>query len=431
MTFNRDTYCILPWSSIQINPSGDYKICCFSGVSGKNHGMAVDSNGTPMNVMTHSIKDALNSTNHKDLRLAQSKNQRHPLCRVCWDRDDNNKNNPRTTSLRFFRTFDQLPGLENAITLEKAPDVMQEDGSIDSIPLSLDLRFTNVCNMKCIMCSSIYSNQWYQDQEKLYGTKTITLDSKTYNITNENGVYKSDMPVWHDSEQWWNSFDEIKDRIRHLYLTGGEPFIVKGHDVLLDKLIESNLASNVILEYDTNLSVVNDKILNRLKQFKQVILSVSCDDVDDRYELIRFPGKFSTITKNIQTLKDRGFDIRHLSTCVGIYSIFSPIRLREKFPEHKLSVRLLRSPPHSDIMYLPRNVKLEVIKVYQQSNIEDRWKNFIISYLENNMDTVPESTCVATLMQHIDYLTKLDRIRGTEWKTTFPDVVDLLKDYIK
>lgn len=429
--FSRDTYCILPWSSIQINPSGDYKICCFSGVTGENHGMAVDSNGTLMNVMTHSIKDALNSENHKNLRLSQSKNERNSLCRVCWDRDDANKNNPRTTSLRFFRTFEQLPNLDNAITLEKASSVMAEDGSIDEFPISLDLRFTNVCNMKCVMCSSKYSNQWYQDEEKLYGSRTITLDSKTYNIIVENGVYKSDMPVWHDSDSWWKNFDEIKHRIRHLYLTGGEPFIVKGHDVLLDKLIESNLAQNVILEYDTNLSVINDKILNRLKQFKQVILSVSCDDVDEQYELIRFPGKFSNISKNLETLKQKDFDVRHLSTCIGIYSIFSPLRLRNKFPDYKLSLRMLRAPYHSDIMYLPKDVKKEVIRVYKESNIEDRWKNFVITYLENNMNTISDDSCINTTKQHIDYLNKLDEIRGTNWKKTFPDVFDLLKDYIK
>jgi MoaA/NifB/PqqE/SkfB family radical SAM enzyme len=426
--FSRDTYCILPWSSIQINPSGDYKICCFSGVTGENHGMAIDSDGKVMNVMTHSIKEALNSENHKQLRLSQSKNERNPLCKVCWDRDDANKNNARTTSLRFFRTFDQLPGLDNAVTLEKASGVMANDGSIDEFPISLDLRFTNVCNMKCIMCSSKYSNQWYEDEEKLYGTNFMHVDpSLKYNIIVKNGVYKSDMPVWHDSDAWWKNFDDIKHRIRHLYLTGGEPFIVKGHDVLLDKLIELNLASNIILEYDTNLSVINDKILNRLKQFKEVILSVSCDDVDEQYELIRFPGKFSNMTKNLQLLKDRDFEIRHLSTCIGIYSIFSPLRLRDKFPEYKLSLRMLRAPFHSDIMYLPKSAKEEVIRVYRESNIEDRWKNFVISYLENNMNTFPDKECVDMTKQHINYLNKLDEIRGTDWKKTFPDVVKLLE----
>ena len=284
---------------------------------------------------------------------------------------------------------------------------MKADGSIDNTPISLDLRFTNVCNMKCIMCSSRYSNQWYQDEEKLYGSKTITLDSKTYNIFVENGVYKSDMPIWHDSDAWWKNFDEIKHRIRHLYLTGGEPFIVKGHDILLDKLIESNLAQNIIMEYDTNLSVINDKVLNKLKQFKQVILSVSCDDIEEQYELIRFPGKFSTMTKNLETLKQKGFDVRHLSTCVGIYSIFSPLRLRNKFPDYRLSLRMLRNPYHSDVMYLPKKAKQKVISIYRDSNIEERWKNFIISYLENNMNLVSEDVCVRMTKQHIQYLNNL------------------------
>ena len=97
--FQKDTFCILPWSSIQINPSGDFKICCFSGeynndsASNLNHGMSVDDEGNVMNVMTHSIMDALNSETHKKIRLAQSRNERHPMCKVCWDRDDANKNN--------------------------------------------------------------------------------------------------------------------------------------------------------------------------------------------------------------------------------------------------------------------------------------------------------------------------------------------------
>ena len=331
--FSKDTFCILPWSSIQINPSGDFKVCCFSGevndsdAKNLNHGFCLDENGQVMNVMTHSILDAINSEANKSIRLAQSRNERHSMCSVCWNRDDANKNNPHTTSLRYARSFIHLPNLDNAINIEKAPNFLTADGSLQEYPISLDLRFTNVCNMKCIMCSSIYSNQWYEDEFKLYGKNIKFVDSKTYEIRKENGVWKSDMPIWHDSENWWNQFELIKHRVRHLYITGGEPFIIKGHDVLLDKLIESGNAKNVILEYDTNLTVINKKIIDRWKNFKNVVLSISCDDIEERFELIRFGGKFNKMLENLQFLRDNNIRIRHLSTCIGIYSLYSPIQI--------------------------------------------------------------------------------------------------------
>jgi MoaA/NifB/PqqE/SkfB family radical SAM enzyme len=445
--FHKDTFCILPWSSIQINPSGDFKICGFSGETGKdgkslNHGMCLDENGKTMNVMTHSIMDALNSETHKKIRLAQSKNERHPMCKVCWDRDDANKNNEISSSLRFFRSFKQIHDLDGAINFEKVSDHLTEDGSVEQIPISLELRLSNTCNMKCIMCSSIYSNLWYEDEYKLYGNKNIIVDGKVYNIKQENGVWKSDMKVWHESENWKKEFELIKKNIRHLYIMGGEPFVIKGHDELLDNLIESGCSKNIILEYDTNLTVINKKILNKFEHFKKVVLSVSCDDIYEQFEYIRYPGKFDVMTKNLELLKEHGIKIRNLSTCIGIYSIYSPIRMYEHFtklgytPENSLygkemfSLRFLKWPSHANVALLPKKLKLKVIDLYRNSNLSERWKNFLCDYIENNMDTYSEELCVQSVKDHINYLNRLDEIRGTDWKKTFPEVVELLKDYV-
>ena len=436
----------MPWTALQIQPSGDFKICCFSSITKENgqslnHGMAIDENGQVMNILTHSIVDALNSKYHKEIRLAQSKDERHPMCKVCWDRDDANKNNNSTNSLRYYRTFIQLKNVDNAISMEKAEFMMGEDGSISNIPLSLDLRFTNVCNMQCIMCDSKYSNQWFKDELLVNGRDYISYDDKKYKIFEIDGVFKSEMPVWHDSDEWWNQFELIKGQIRHLYITGGEPFIVKSHDILLDKLIDAGLAKNIILEYDTNLTVINDKIINRLKKFKKVVLSVSCDDVEEQFELIRYPGKFNILLENLDKLRQKNLKIRHLSTCVGIYSLYSPIRLNNYFRKMGIndlfdgnqldfSFRFLKNPVGTNIALLPRHLKLKMIDVYQNSNLPNKWKNYLIGYLENNLDTYSEELCIKSVNDHIIYLDKLDSIRGTNWKKTFPEIVELLKEHL-
>ena len=434
--FNKSTFCSLPWSSIQIQSTGDFKVCCFSGTGefledniNKDHGMAYDENGEVMNILTHSIIDALNSKYHKEIRLAQSKNERHNACQVCWDRDDANKVfNQESNSLRVKRSFNQFIPIKEAITLANVNQYFKEDGLLNEMPISLDLRFTNMCNMKCIMCNSKYSSLWYEDEVKLNGLDYFSMGSKSYKLYQDNGVYKADIPVWHDSPIWWEKFNLIKHKVKHIYITGGEPFIIKGHDVLLNILIEADLAKDVILEYDTNLTVINNKILNRFNKFKQINLFVSCDDIEDKFEHIRFPGKFNILLDNLDKLRKYNIPVGQITSCIGIYSLFSPIRLEKYFNNigyNNFSLRFLRTDPY-DIAFLPKIIKLKVIEIYKKSNLSQKWKNFVIGYLTNNLDKYEENS-LSYLSKFILHMDKLDKIRGTNWRNTFPDVHELLK----
>ena len=146
--------------------------------------------------------------------------------------------------------------------------------------------------------------------------------------------------------------------------------------------------------------------------------------------------------QNLQFLKDNDIRIRHLSTCIGIYSFYSPIRLYEYFTNlgYKsemsygsndiFSLRFLRSPKHSNIALLPKKEKKKLIETYKNCILPDKWKNFLCGYLENNMNTYTEEVCIQSVKEHINYLNKLDEIRGTNWKKTFPEIVELLKDYV-
>ena len=448
--FNRETFCTMPWSSIMILPSGDFKICCFSGhlaPEGFTHGVAVDDNGVVMNVLTHDIMEAMNSKWHKELRLTQSKGKRHPTCEVCWHRDDAaSTEGARSASLRMIRSYYQNTDLDpnrvggqfmkGSPTHDNAIDMMQPDGSISNMPISLDLRFSNLCNMKCIMCDPTYSNMWYEDHIALKGSDKFSVGPKTYQIQKTPKVsggfnYSTDMDSWNNDPRWWNQFEKMAPHLRHVYLTGGEPFVQPSHKEFIQKLIERDFAKNIVLEYDTNLSVINPNILESIKQFKDVIFRVSIDDINERYELIRFPGKFDRIEKNLKLLDD--YDLTKkagISTCIGIYSIFAPIRLHNHFKDSGIavtSVRALRSPHAVDIANIPPSVKKTIIQIYEKSDIPDRCKFLVIGYLKNNMDFVSESESKNNIRNFVNYMDSLDRMRKTDWRATFPEVVSLLK----
>lgn len=429
---NNSVYCALPWMQLMIAPSGDYKICCFSGdPSSYTHGFCLDENGKTMNVLTHSMHDALHSKTAASIRQAQMDDKRHPECSVCWGKDDDSASSGLTFSysLREMRTFRQYPQWG----IETTPDVITKT---EPKIRSLDLRFTNSCNLKCIMCTPLYSNLWYEDYTKIYGNQFGDVNVKYTIMKDESGKYKSDMPNWFDTEIWKERFDSVKNDLQHLYITGGEPFLVKGHLDTLDNLIECDLAKNITLEYDTNLTVINNKLLERFAKFKRVLISVSIDDVGDRYEYFRFPGKFSTVLENIKFLnenKGSNVAIKRISACIGILNIFLPWRLAKFVESEKLSpiptsYRLLKYPDHFDIKYLPKKLKDIVLKYYQNNESFDAQHSQVVGRLLNNYD-IPEEECVVKIHEHISYLDKIDKLRGLDWRKTFPETSALLKPY--
>jgi organic radical activating enzyme len=463
--FTKETFCTMPWSSILILPSGDFKICCFTGQElpngGDSHGIAFAEDGTTMNVLTHSIKEAMNSVYHKEIRAAQARGERHIACKVCWDRDDAaTRQGVKPTSLRVVRTFDQnvegtqkinrewgrvggqpmvgsaIP--ENATQWLLDPTLTTDGTMKDIMPVSLDIRFSNLCNAKCIMCEPLYSTLWYEDYERLTGNQFFNSGMKRYNIiktpkVSGGNVYSSDMPEWRDDPRWWKQLDELAPHLQHVYITGGEPFLQPQHDKFLDRLIEAGYAKNIVLEYDTNLSVMNTKILDRLTKFKDIILRISTDDVGARYELIRHPLKFNNLLDNMAKLKDYGLDkkIDTITTCIGIYSMYAPMRMWETFAPlgyEKYFIRILVSPKAVDMAYLPRKIKEKVINDYDGNNALPHFhKTHVAGYLKNNFDLVDDDKARLHLNSFVRYMEGLDRIRKTDWKSTFPEVVDLLK----
>lgn len=418
-------YCALPWMQVMVSPSGDYKVCCFSGDHTiGSHGYCLDDNGEKMNVLTHSFEEALNSKTSRDIREAQKNNQKHPQCAYCWSRGDDT-DATKVPSFRHLRTNIHFKswGID---------DPQTRAGKAEPKVRSLDLRFTNTCNLKCIMCSPLYSSGWYEDHLAVYGTPVFGDSDIKYQVIKVNNVLHSDMPRWHDTEIWKARFDSVKHDLQHIYVTGGEPFIIKGHLDLLDDLIENDLAKNIVMDYDTNLTVVNPKILSRLSKFKHVRMSVSLDDIGDRYNYFRFPGNFSSTFENLQYVlreKTPNIEISSVSMCLGILNVFAPLRFSQFIAEHNLSlniaVRLLRAPYHFDIKYLLPEQKKAVIEVYKNTTTQKNGKRLVTDYLTEHL-RLPEEHCAAKVKEHTLFLDTLDGLRGTDWRSTYPETFNLL-----
>jgi hypothetical protein len=253
------------------------------------------------------------------------------------------------------------------------------------------------------------------------------IGTDEYRITKENNRYTSNLPKWYESETWWQQFDEVAPTLRQISFTGGEPFVQPAHETIINNLIERGYAQNIQLRYVSNFLAINPKILEKLDKFKKVNIVASVDDVHERHNLIRYPSNFERVVKNIDLMKERfNIQLDFINTTVGIYNILSPIRLWEFFGSDRMYVGLIRNPSCYDIKYSPKALREFVCEEYDKSDVPDKYKKQIIGYLNNNIPLEIEQNF--QIEKFIERMDKLDSIRSTDWKKTFPEIAKRVID---
>jgi len=430
-------FCKTVWNGLHILPDGHIRLCSISTNSDKSLDMqrARDSNGNLMHILTHDVKDIMNSDKHCQVRQynVENPNGWSPHCSCCENREvitNFNRNHPNTSRRVYLLNIDS----NNVVNEFNYADKLSEDGKIDWMPSSLDIRFGNLCNQKCIMCSPQFSNLWYEEYFEYNKTNTFGQVAEI-TVTRDPQTKKWIEPPelnWYEDPRWWPKFEQMMPYLKHIYITGGEPMVTPAHDVMLDKLIESGYAKNVWLEYDSNCSAINDKIANRWFHFKKVDIRGSMDAVGDQYELIRFGGKWEKFVKNIQKLKDYEkqsggrIKLQSASTCFQTSTIFSIIESEEWCRSMGINfhLRFLEGPARHRVATLSKDAKEEIIDYYRQHLSSSQKASLIIKHLENHLD--PKYENKDAQRDFITFMDYLDQKRGTDWKKVFPKVHNIV-----
>ena len=84
-------------------------------------------------------------------------------------------------------------------------------------------------------------------------------------------------------------------------MAGGEPFLIKENLKIIDLIKEKN--EDLLLRINTNLSILTPKIYNKLKELQNVHWIVSAESTNEKFNYIRWPGKYNTLVGNLKKIQ--------------------------------------------------------------------------------------------------------------------------------
>lgn len=165
-------------------------------------------------------------------------------------------------------------------------------GDSKTVPYRVELRFSNLCNMKCRPCDETSSSEWAK--EKIENDIPFLPVNKSMDRT-ESVIYTKPESV--------NGLKQLlldSPIFRKLCFTGGEPFVIKEYYDYLDFMIENKMNDRVKIELYTNCSVYNPLFIDRLHKFEEVEFVMSIDGVGKTAEYIRSGTDWARVEKNIR-----------------------------------------------------------------------------------------------------------------------------------
>ncbi len=465
-------WCVLPWSHVSVKENGDYRLCCHSEAS-PGRGILKGRHGRPLHVSGASWKDVLNSPLMKSVRKNMLSGRWPKECRRC---QSEHESGIMSRNMYERRHLADLVEAERYPSYKKARALTREDGSVslEDFPVSYpDIRFGNLCNLKCVMCSPISSSKWYDDfhgvwgySHFFYGAKKVSLiPDKSKGLRRANSgdpprmKLKEDIYGWQNDPNFWSEMERRMGDFRHIYIAGGEPLLIKSHYEFLKKCVQKGLAPKLNIQYNTNLTVIPKAALDIWRRFRRVLIGVSLDGIAGLNDFIRFPSKWESIEKNLERLSraEGSFDI-HITISVSLLNIchlpgFIEYIMRKNYKrvgpwgrQCVISPHPVHRPHYLNVNILEDTFKREIKERFELSKkrfLAIDWRaecgesrgaagwdekarqacQILDSYAEYmNKITYKGDDLIKWRSNFIHFMDRLDELRKTSWPKALPEL---------
>jgi organic radical activating enzyme len=333
---------MLPWVHIAVNPNGDVKPCCISSATVNKQ------DGTPYNLGTDKLIQIINSDGYKKIRSDMLAGTLVDGCNACYKQEQHGI----SYRMDYNNHWIKNPSAnKKVIAGTHIPETVEY----------FDLRFGNLCNLKCKSCTTTNSSQFQKEVFEIQETNPTI-----YNYIRMKR--HDDINDWYNTDIFMENIKSQLDNILEIYITGGEPTIIDKNYEMLNYFIEQGKSKNISLKLNTNMTNMQDTFLNMISQFKQVMFFASIDGFGLMQEYIRYPSKWEQIDKNLSKLVEKTKDniiikIAPVIQSTNLGLITELFEYLENFNRvHNKTVVaiypiILYEPPQLNLLYLPINYK--------------------------------------------------------------------------
>ncbi len=378
--------CIAPFVNTHISVSGGLKPCC----------EYADEHG---NIETSTVSAAWRSDRMDEIRKMFAEGKTPAGCARCTEREKSGARSLRDD----YNTAYQYQLKQLSLT-----DV---EKTVGDFPISLDLRFSNLCNLKCRSCYHGYSSKWFGDAKKMgltVGDKAVISSFKS-------------------PEDFAAQIAPGMQTIQTIYFAGGEPLMLDEHYNLLSDLIKND-RTDINLAYNSNMSFLSlrDKSIVELwKHFPSVALEASIDAVGELGALVRNGFNWETFQQNIATVRE---ECPHVSITFGVtVSVMTIAALPSlcdglvsacKAKLSDIAMRPLQEPSFYRMQVMPADMKQTVARKLRDhlaqlriSHVGDECLPGHIQQIEGMISFMYDSDYSAELPEFVRMASTLDQLR--------------------
>lgn len=339
------------------------------------------------NIQNKSVEDILHGVQNMSTKMDMIINEPGKRCHSCYQLEKET-NSFEIISDRVFYLRE----------LKSEPLELYADPTKFNL-LTVDVRWSNLCNFACVYCGPEFSSRWENELEIQIQTPSAMQVEKFADY-----VYKN-----------------VK-QLKHVYLAGGEPLLMKENLQLVETLYKEN--PDVNLRVNTNLSKVDTKIFDKICSFKNVHWIVSVETIEQEFEYIRYGGDWNDFIDNlniIQKLNHKiSFNMLHFA--LNSLSIFRCVDFLKRMGFHNNSFIIgpLHNPVYLNIRQLPDHM-LTLVKNTLISRLDEK-PGYLLENGYKNMLTHINEPFDKDTKQLFEYLNTLDKRRNLDSTKIFKEL---------
>lgn len=365
-------FCSVPWNYFKVDMSGNVTTCV-NGI----HPLG--------SLKNNSIEEILSNSALTEIKQNLSQDILDSNCRRCQSYENNVDDN---------NSYDFLRGLYNSMFKFENIDY---DNLAEFKLQGIDLHWSSICDLKCITCWSNQSSSIAKEQGKeILHTPTEQADKLIdYIVANQ-------------------------ETLKEIYLSGGEPTLIKHNLRLLKKLrrdLSFQIRINTNMMYD-----LDNQIIKELREFPNVLVTMSADAMEERFNYIRRGADWNKFLKNLDALIKTHFTWRLNS----VFFIGSAVYLTdtqnffiENYGVNNFTINQCgMEQEHLYCRNLPADVKDKVLeKLIVHQNLYKQNFN-LVGQINNCIDEINTKGNP----DYQNYFENIDKKAGTNWVRTFPEL---------